>query len=166
MPLLESCIKRFYKLSYIGNFSIQTKKKLNNIVLKCCKATTTQNLCFHQLKLLHYFQWKTRYHLIWDFALFINLFVVAVKLITLVGRTKWHLSTRIKEHLETDKKSQVHKHLNESQRCQTLRDNDCFCIIDYKTTLYSLSIKKDMHIFWQKPALKKHVDFLSCSICV
>ena len=34
MPLLESTKKRFYKLPYIGNFSIQTKKKLNNIVLK------------------------------------------------------------------------------------------------------------------------------------
>ena len=34
MPLLESSKKRFYKLPYMGNFSIQTKKKPNNIVLK------------------------------------------------------------------------------------------------------------------------------------
>ena len=30
IPLLESSKKCFYKLPYIGNFSIQTKKKLNN----------------------------------------------------------------------------------------------------------------------------------------
>ena len=35
-----------------------------------------------------------------------------------IGRTKRHLSTRIKEHLETDKKSHVYKHLDESQRCK------------------------------------------------
>ena len=50
MPLLESSKKRFYKLPYIGNFSVQTKKKLNKFVV-------------------------------------INLFVVAVKLITLVARS-------------------------------------------------------------------------------
>ena len=46
--------------------------------------------------------------------LFINLFVVAVKLITLVAQSR-HLSTRIKKHLKTDKKSHVYKQLNESQ---------------------------------------------------
>ena len=50
------------------------------------------------------------------------------------GRTKRHLSTRIKEHLETDKKSQVYKHLNESQRCKALSNSDCFSILDYATT--------------------------------
>ena len=46
MPLLESSKRRFYKLSYIGNFSIQTKKKLNNIVLKYCKPNTNIELVF------------------------------------------------------------------------------------------------------------------------
>ena len=32
IPLLESSKKRFYKLPYIDNFSIQTKKILNNII--------------------------------------------------------------------------------------------------------------------------------------
>ena len=82
------------------------------------------------------------------------------------GRTKQHLSTKIKEHLETDKKLHVYKHLNESQRCKALSDNDCFSIIDYVKTQYSLSIKERMHIGLQKPALNKHVNFLACSICV
>ena len=83
-----------------------------------------------------------------------------------IGRTMRHLSTRIKEHLDTDKKSHVYKHLNESQRCKSLSNNDCFSILDYPLTQYSLSIKEGMHIGWQKPALNKHVHFLACSICV
>ena len=83
-----------------------------------------------------------------------------------IGRTKQHLSTRIKEHFEIDKNSHVYKHLNESQRCKTLSNSDCFSILGYATTQYSLSIKEGMHIGWQKQALDKHVDFLACSMCV
>ena len=83
-----------------------------------------------------------------------------------IGRTKRHLSTRIKEHLETDKKSHLYKHLNESQRCKALSNNDCFSIIGYTTTQYSLNIKEGILIRWEKPALNKHTDFLARSICV
>ena len=83
-----------------------------------------------------------------------------------IGRMKRHLSIRIMERLETDKMLQVYKHLNESQRCKTLSNNDCFPIIDYATTQYSLIIKEGMHMSWQKLALSKHVDFMAYSICV
>ena len=83
-----------------------------------------------------------------------------------IGSTKQHLSTRIKEPLETDRKSHVYKHLNESQRYKALSNRDCFSILDYASTQYSLSIKDGMYIGWQKSALNKHVDFLAYSICV
>ena len=82
-----------------------------------------------------------------------------------IDHTKRHLSTRIKEHLEIDKKSRLYKHLNESQRCKALSNSDCFSILDYATTQYSLSIKEGMHNDCQKRALNKQVDFLACSIC-
>ena len=82
-----------------------------------------------------------------------------------IDRTKRHLSTRIKEHLEIDKKSHLYKHLNESQRFKALSNSDCFSILDYATTQYSLSIKEGMHNDCQKRALNKQVDFLACSIC-
>ena len=44
MPSLESSKKRFYRLPYIGDFSLQTKKKLNNIVLQYCKPNTNIKL--------------------------------------------------------------------------------------------------------------------------
>ena len=67
-----------------------------------------------------------------------------------IGCTKQHLSTRIKKHLKTDKKSHVYKQLNESQWCKALSNADCFSIV---LTQYSLSIKESMFIGWQKPAL-------------
>ena len=60
MPLLESSKKRFYKLPYIGNFSIQTKKKLNNIVLKYCKPNTNIELVFSSYKISSLFSMKDR----------------------------------------------------------------------------------------------------------
>ena len=83
-----------------------------------------------------------------------------------IGCTKRHLSTKIEKHLETDKKSHVCKHLNESQRCKALSNNDCFSILDYSAIQYSLSIKEGRHIGRQKSTLNRRVDFLVCSICV
>ena len=70
-----------------------------------------------------------------------------------IGHKKRDLSTRIKKHLETDKTSHVNKHQNESQRCKSLSNSDCFSVLDYMTTQYSFSIKEGMHIGWQKSAL-------------
>ena len=145
MPLLESSKKRFYKLPYIGNFSIQTKKKLNNIVLKYCKPNTSIELVFSSYKISSLLSMKDRVP--FDLRSYVVYkFVCGSCKADYIGRTKRHLSTRIKEHLETDKKSHVYKHLNDSQRCKALSNNDCFSILDYATIQYSLSIKEVMHI--------------------
>ena len=47
-----------------------------------------------------------------------------------------------------------------------LSNSDCFSILGYATTQYSLSIKEGMHIGWEKPVLNRHVDLLACSIYV
>ena len=60
MLLLESSKKRFYKLPYIGNFSIQTKKKLKIIVLKYCKPNTNVELAFSSFKISSLFSMKDR----------------------------------------------------------------------------------------------------------
>ena len=60
MPLLESSKRRFYKLPYIGNFSIQTEKKLKNIVLKYCKPNTNTEFMFPSFKISSLFSMKDR----------------------------------------------------------------------------------------------------------
>ena len=112
-------------------------------------------MCYHHLKSLHSFDLR---------SYVVYKFVCGSCKADYIGRTKRHLSTRIKEHSETDKKSHVYKHINESQKCKALSNNDCFSIIDYATTQYSLSIKEGMHIRWQTRALNTS-DFLACSIC-
>ena len=165
MPLLESQKKYFYKLPYVGNFFIQTKKKFNNIVLKNRNPNTNIELVLSSFKISSLFSMKD----IVPFDLrsyVVYKFVCGSCKADYIGSTKQHLSTRIKEPFETDRKSHVYKHLNESQRYKALSDRDCFSILDYATTQYSLSIEEGIHIGWQKPALNKHVDFLACSICV
>ena len=158
-------IENFYKLPYISNFSIQTKKKLNNIVSKYCNPNTNINLVFSSFKISSLFSMKDK--VTSDLRSYVAYkFVCGSCKADYIGRTKWHLSTRNKEHLETDKKSHVYKHISESQRCKALSNSDCFSILDYAITQYSLSIKKSIHIGWQEPTLNKHVDFLACSICV
>ena len=58
MLLLESTKKGFYKLPYISNFSIQTKKKLHNIILKYCNPNTNIELVFSSFKISSLFSMK------------------------------------------------------------------------------------------------------------
>ena len=122
MSLLESQNKHFYKLPYIDNFSIQTEKKLNNIILKYSKRNTNIKLVFSSFKISLFFSLKDRvtfrlrYHAVCKF-------VCGSCKGDYIGCTKLHLSTRIKAHFEIDKKSHVYKHLNESPRYNTLSNN-------------------------------------------
>ena len=101
----------------------------------------------------------------WDSSFF-NKFVCGSCKVDYTDCEKPSLSTRIKKHLETDKKVHVYKHLNESAKCNALSNNDCFSVRDYVATQYSLSLKEGMHIGRQKPALNKHLDFFAWSLCV
>ena len=106
MPLLESTKKLFYKLPYIGSFSIQTKKKLNNIVLKYYNPNTNIELVFSSFKISSLFSMKDSVP--FDLRSYVVYkFVCGSCQADYIVRTEQHLSTRIKGHLETDKKSHV-----------------------------------------------------------
>ena len=65
-----------------------------------------------------------------------------------VGETTRHLTTRIKEHLKSDKSSHIYKHLQESPHCKSLVNEDCFSILDNADTKYKLKLKEGLHISW------------------
>ena len=75
-----------------------------------------------------------------------------------IGETTRQLTTRIKEHLETDPKSHVFKHLNTNKNCRELCDTECFEAIDPGTSSYRLKVKEAMHITWQKTTLNKKIN--------
>ena len=83
-----------------------------------------------------------------------------------IGETTRHLTTRIKEHLETDSKSHIFKHLDINRKCEELRNAECFEIIDSATSSYRLKLKEAMYITWEKPSLNKQVKHVSISITI
>ena len=83
-----------------------------------------------------------------------------------IGETISHLSIRIKEHLETDKKSHIFAHLVNNKTCTALSTENCFEIIDSASTRFKLKLKKAMHIIWKKPSLNKQQKHVTISITV
>ena len=83
-----------------------------------------------------------------------------------IGETTRHLSTRIKEHLETDKKSHIFTHFVTNETCKTVITENCFEIIDSASTTFRLKLKEAIHIIWKKPSLNKQHKHLSISITV
>ena len=70
-----------------------------------------------------------------------------------VGETTRHFSTRVREHISSDRNSHIFKHLQNSEHCRTLCSNDCFSILDHASTTFQLKIKEAIHILWEKPTL-------------
>ena len=80
-----------------------------------------------------------------------------------IGETTRHLTTRIREHLETDSKSHIFKHLDTNRKLKELCNAECFEIIDSATSSYRLKLTEAMYITWEKPSLNKQVKHLSIS---
>ena len=83
-----------------------------------------------------------------------------------IGETTRHLSTRIKEHLETDKKSYIFAHLVNNETCKVISTGNCFEIIDSTSTPFKLKLKEAMHIIWKKSSLNKQQKHVSVSTTV
>ena len=70
-----------------------------------------------------------------------------------IVETTGHLSTRIKEHLKTDKKSYIFAHLVNNEACKALSTENYFEIIDSASIPFRLKLKEAMHIIWKNPSL-------------
>ena len=71
-----------------------------------------------------------------------------------VGETTRHFSTRVREHLVSDRASHIFKHLQNSEHCRTLCSQDCFHILDHASTSFQLKIKEANQILREKPSLR------------
>ena len=71
-----------------------------------------------------------------------------------VGETSRHLSTRMREHLVSDRTSHIFKHLHNSPQCRTLCSDECSCgIFGHASTTVQLKIKEAIHMQWGQPTL-------------
>ena len=83
-----------------------------------------------------------------------------------IGDTTRHLSTRIKEHLETDKKSHIFAHLINNKTCKALSTENCFEMIESASIPFSLKLKEAMYRIWKRPWLNIQQKHVSISITV
>ena len=146
--------KQYIKLPYIGQFSVNTKKKIMNLYKRFCKGDSEIRLVFSVTKVRDYFSTKDSFPKCFK-SYVVYLFKCPSCRTCYVGRTHKHLDTRIQEHLGSETSS-IYKHLNENKFCKekTTKDN-AFKILDNARTEYELALKESFHIKWLKPALNK-----------
>ena len=101
--------KHYYKLPYVGNFSRIMQKKITKLLKRYCKPDLDIKLVFTTFKLRNLFGVK-------DFvpqslrSRVVYKFQCASCNACYIGETTRHLSTRIREHLVSDKSSHIYKH--------------------------------------------------------
>ena len=81
-----------------------------------------------------------------------------------VGETVRHFSTRVKEHLTSDRASDIFKHLQNSQHCHPLCSADCFRVLDHASTSFQLKIKEAVHIQRGQPPLNQQLHHVSLKL--
>ena len=140
----DSTFVSYYKLPYIGNLSTEIKQKIIKHCKHYCKSTNIK-IVFSPFKVGDLFSVKE------SVPKYLRSFVVYRFTCpgcstSYIGKTTCHLTTRIKEHLETDSKSYIIKHLSSNKNCKELCDIECFEIIDSATSSYRLKLKEAMHI--------------------
>ena len=82
------------------------------------------------------------------------------------GETTKHLTTRIKEHLWSDKRSHIYKHLCLCRSCKHGSSANYVSMFDTAKTKCSLKDKGAIYIKWHKPDLNKQIKCLNTTICV
>ena len=83
---------------------------------------------------------------------------------TYVGETCRHISTRVREHLCTDKNSHIYKHLQSYKTFKDSCDESCIKVIDSAKTYHQLKIKEALHILWEGPNSNKQVQHYNFSL--
>ena len=81
-----------------------------------------------------------------------------------VVETSRHFSTRVREHLLSDRSSNVFKHLQSSEFCRASCTPDCFEILDSAATKYQVKLKESMFIKWEKPDLNQQVKHINLTL--
>ena len=148
---------RYFKLPFIGTFSKFTENKLQKLTKQFCKEDTNIKIVSSTFKLVSPFSTKDKF----PYGLksrVVYKFLCAGCNASYVGETYRHISTRTHEHLETDKSSNIYRHLLKKPQFKSICDENCFSILDSARAKNTLKLKKGMYIKWLKPYLNKQVN--------
>ena len=152
----------YLKLPYIGNFSVVTQKKVRHLIKRYCNNLDIK-LFFSSFKIGNLFGVKDpipgglRSRVVYNFA-------CAGCNACYVGETTRHFSTRVREHLVSDKASHIFKHLENSEHCRTLCSVGCFHILDHAPTRFQLKIKEAFHIQREQPSLNQQLHHVNLKL--
>jgi len=73
-----------------------------------------------------------------------------------VGEITRYFSSRVREHLVSDRASHIFKHPENSEHCRrALCSVDCFHILDHAPTRFQLKIKEAFHFQREQPSLNQ-----------
>ena len=137
----------------MGKFSKFTENKLQKLTKQFCKKGTNIKIVFSTFKFAALFSTKDKVpYGLRSYVLY--KFLCAGCNASYVGETYRHMSTRTHEHLETDKSSNIYRHLLKNLQCKSTWDENCFSILDSARTNYTFKLKEGTYIKWLKPSLK------------
>ena len=134
----------YFKLPYIGHFSAITQKKIRHFIKCYCKNLDIK-LVFFSFKIGNLLGVKDpvpdglRSRVVFKF-------VCAGCNACYVGETCWHFSTRVREHLVSDRAFHIFRHLKDPPHCRALTDN--FLVLDHASTSFQLKIKEAIQFFY------------------
>ena len=74
-----------------------------------------------------------------------------------VGDKSRHLSTRVREHLYSDKNSHIFRYVKSSDKCRNSCIDNFFTVLYTASTYNQLKIEEALHIMWENPTLNKQV---------
>ena len=149
----------YFKLPYIGHYSGVTQKRIrycNNLDIKLILSSFNIGSLLSAKDPL---PGNLRSSVVYKFS-------CAGCNACYVGETTRHFSTRVREHLATDRASNVYKHLQQSESCRNLCSANWRSIIDHATTSFQLKIKESLHIHWEKPTLNQQVKHVNLKLYV
>ena len=145
-------------MPYIGNLSTEIKQKITKHCKYYCKSTNIK-IVFAPFKVGYLFSVKESVpKYLKSFVIY--RFTCPACNASYTGEIPRHLTTRIKQLLETNSKSHIFKHLETNRKCKE------FEIIDSASSSYRLTLKEAMHITWEKPSLNKQVKHVRTSIII
>ena len=138
----------YFKLPYFP-FSNFAQRKVRTLIKKYCSNLTIK-LAFGSFKVKNLIKVKDsvprslRSRVVYKFR-------CAGCNSVYVGETCRHISTRVREHLCTDKNSHIYKHLQSYKTCEDSCDESCFKVIDSAKTYHQLKFKEALHICGMGP---------------
>ena len=109
--------KFYFKIPYVGHFSVTSQRSVRKLANQLCKPIDIR-LVFTTFKIKNLFNVKDvvpeglRTRVVYKFS-------CASCNACYVGETRRHFSTRVREHLLSDRSSNVFRHLQSSESCRT-----------------------------------------------